>query len=277
MTFSTRPTSNLLIPFIRTIWSYAEEPKHRYEVLLPRVNGQLLINLHGSELSHLCETGSEYSSVGPVAMQGVLSKRYVIDAEQKKAICGVEFEPGGLSAFTTWKATQFCDTIVDARDVWGRSTLHLRRQLIAAADAQTQCDIMESFLMDRLIPRSVEDNLLEQWLTGLQNGSRISDMQAQLGLSQRKLHALFDRRIGVRPKLFEQITRLSSSLSELQEQSSLASLAYDNGYSDQSHYTREFRRFVGTSPSDHKPVGGEPNHGEWRADKTFKTSGDQGN
>ena len=71
---------------------------------------------------------------------------------------------------------------------------------MTADDAHQHCKILESFLIERFIPRPKEDILLEQVLTGIRNGARIQDLQKELGLSQRKLHQLFDRRIGVRPK-----------------------------------------------------------------------------
>ncbi len=271
MIYSTRPASSKLAPFVKSIWCYADSPKHRVEAVLPRIRPQLLVNLHKTKMSLMSEAGTVLSSAGPVALQGVLTRRFVIDAELKRKICGVEFEPGGLSVFTDREAVHFCDCVTDAREIWGSVSTELHASLSATVDAGRQCEILESFLIDHLVPRPEEDALLEQVLTGIQNDLRIQDIQKGLGLSQRKLHELFDRRIGVRPKLFARILRLSASLSGFEERSSLAGLAQENGYSDQAHCSREFRQLAGTSPGAHKPIARQPNHGEFRTDKMFKT------
>ncbi len=238
---------------------------------MPRVNGQLLVNLSGTELCLMSETGTVASASGPVAVLGVLTRRFVIDTEQKRKICGVEFEPGGFSAFTSEHATYFCDKAIDASKIWGIGSGSLHSALAMTDDPHGHCKILEAFLNQQFIPDPFEDVVFQKLLNGMVSGRRIQDIQQELGLSQRKLHDLFDRRIGVRPKLFARILRLSSGLSVFQEQPSLADLAYESGYSDQSHLSREFRRLAGTSPGAHKPVVNEPNHGELGSDKTFKT------
>jgi len=273
---STRPSDERLVPFIKSLWCYSCEPKPGFETLLPQVGGQLLVNLHGSTLHAFDASGALSFTTGPVAVHGVRTDRVVIESEQKRKICGVEFEPAGLTAFTTWNATRFCDRLIDAGDVWGHDAVVLREALISAGDERERCALLETFLADRLIDRSAEDMLLRRWMAGMRAGARIQDIQNELGLSQRKLHELFDRRIGIRPKLFDRIARLSSSMAGFDQTPSLADLAHDHGFSDQSHLTREFRRFAGTTPRNHHPIDGEPNHVRVRADKMFKTGGFNG-
>lgn len=271
MIYSERPSDDRLLPFVKSVWSYSCEPKPGFETLLPQVGGQLLVNLHGSTLQACDVFGTDFFTTGPVALHGVRTHRIVIETEQKRNICGVEFEPGGLTAFTKWSATRFCDRLIDAHKVWGSDSSSLLDALISARNAKEQCRILESHLADRLIRRPAEDALLKQWMTGMRTGTRIQDIQKELGLSQRKLHALFDRRIGIRPKLFARIARLSASMAGFEDKSSLVDLAYDHGYADQSHLTREFRRLAGTTPRTHRPIDGEPNHVRVGADKMFKT------
>lgn len=276
MIHSARPSDENLVPFIKSLWCYSCEPKPGFESLLPQVGGQLLVNLHGSALRAFDVSGALSFTTGPAALHGVRTHRIVIQTEQKRKICGVEFEPGGLTAFTKWRATRFCDRLIDAGKVWGGEPSALRDVLISARDAKEQCRILESFLVERLIHRPAEDALLGQWMAGLRTGAHIQDIRSELGLSQRKLHALFDRRIGIRPKRFARIARLSSSMAGIEDAPSLADLAYNHGYADQSHLTREFRRLAGTTPRNHHPIEGEPHHVRVGADKMFKTGGASG-
>jgi len=55
---------------------------------------------------------------------------------------------------------------------------------------------------------------------------------------------------GYTPKILHSIKRFQKTRNQLicQKPSQLLDLAYDNGFADQAHFTREFYKFSGTSP-----------------------------
>lgn len=79
---------------------------------------------------------------------------------------------------------------------------------------------------------------------------RVSDLAAEVGLSPSHFARAFAIRLGLSPYNFImklRIERASELL--LASDKSLAEIAFNCGLADQAHFSRLFRRFVGTTPS----------------------------
>lgn len=206
-----------------------------------------------------------------MGLQGPLTHPVVIDTDQKRDVCGVAFHPGGLSAFHDRAARHFTDTIVDAVAVMGEGAKAFREVLRRTIGPEERIDLIEAFLLDHLKERPAEDSLVQQVSSGLSQGATVSSVRARFGLSQRRLHDLFDRRIGMRPKLFARIERFAAGLDAMPDRQGWSDLAFAHGFADQAHFIREFQQLAGYSPSQHAMLSGETRHARAVADKIFNT------
>jgi len=79
--------------------------------------------------------------------------------------------------------------------------------------------------------------------------ARVADLAAASGLSERTLQRLVTRRVGITPKWLLQRRRLHDAVERLKAgETSLAAMAADLGYTDQAHFTRDFRTVTGLTP-----------------------------
>ena len=80
---------------------------------------------------------------------------------------------------------------------------------------------------------------------------RIDELAKSLELSQRHLRRLFTVEVGLSPKVFARVQRLQALIRKLpnQRRGSLADLAYDAGYADQAHMSREVKTLSGIRPT----------------------------
>lgn len=71
------------------------------------------------------------------------------------------------------------------------------------------------------------------------------------GINQRKLERDFQKYVGLSPKQFLKLQRFHGALHQLTTnwKTGLASLAYEYGYYDQTHFNKEFKRYTGVSPT----------------------------
>jgi AraC-like DNA-binding protein len=78
----------------------------------------------------------------------------------------------------------------------------------------------------------------------------LRSLQQDLRLSERGLQRRFLQQVGISPKMFARVCRFQASLTQLRASDflNLSDIAFDNGYSDQSHFIRTFREFAGFSP-----------------------------
>ncbi len=87
-------------------------------------------------------------------------------------------------------------------------------------------------------------------------GTRVADVAKRFAMSQRTLQRLFTRHVGASPKQVLQRFRHQHAVDLLDaEPPSLARVAADLGYFDQSHFVQDFRVATGRAPSHHLALG----------------------
>jgi AraC-like DNA-binding protein len=77
---------------------------------------------------------------------------------------------------------------------------------------------------------------------------RMSALARAAGLSQDAFEKRFRRAVGATPKQYASIVRLRRAVEARGTGRSLAQVALDAGYCDQSHFTRHFRQVTGQAP-----------------------------
>ena len=98
--------------------------------------------------------------------------------------------------------------------------------------------------------------------------ARVGELGEGMGLSTRRLLDLFEREVGLSPKLFSRLCRFQRAADRIwrgrgapAEASGWADMAADCGFADQSHLIREFREFSGVTPAGYAArLGHHRNH-----------------
>lgn len=173
---------------------------------------------------------------------------------------GVMFQPAGGFLVAGRSMADFKDRFEDLASVLGETGATLTAD-VRAAMARPSLVASHRRAMDALI------RTLRRWLPVDDEGRLINDLVAyveqhpdvvrvgqlgeEFGLSERALQRLVQRRVGLSPKWLIQRHRLQEASVRLRETpSSLADVAADLGYADQSHFTRDFRSVTGMTPGE---------------------------
>jgi AraC-like DNA-binding protein len=87
--------------------------------------------------------------------------------------------------------------------------------------------------------------------------TRAADLSARLGVSPRSLERLVRAHIGVTPKWLIECRRLQHAATTLftEPDTDLSVLAADLGYTDYSHFSRQYRRVLGETPRETREHG----------------------
>lgn len=95
-------------------------------------------------------------------------------------------------------------------------------------------------------------NKVVTWLREHPEVTRVDELAAHVGLSERSLQRLVEQRVGMSPKWLIQRRRLHDAVEALKAgRSSLADMAVRLGYADQAHFTHDFRTVTGMTPGEY--------------------------
>lgn len=164
------------------------------------------------------------------------------------AVC---LQPHALKSIFGIDAHLLTDSYIDLNDCVKTSLLETLSEASSLDDKITKLsDLLGSQLAKN---GSGEHRKIEAVIEKIRTGNGatlLSDIRADLRLSERSLERMMQNHIGVSPKLFSRICRFQATLDHLCEQpfDLLTELAYEYAYADQSHYIRDFREFTGLTP-----------------------------
>jgi AraC-like DNA-binding protein len=119
---------------------------------------------------------------------------------------------------------------------------------------QERFALVESFLARRLAdaaPPAREVAWSVEVLRRSAGRAAIRSLAQEIGWSHRRLITRFREQVGLTPKAFARVVRFDRAAERLRSSSrKIVEIAYDCGYFDQAHLTREFRELAGVTPAE---------------------------
>jgi AraC-like DNA-binding protein len=250
-----------LRPFVKTLWvserADAQLPPSNRERVLPTGCMHLVFRIsdhpvriynsvddaHGPALSH-------------AVVGGARATYYVRDTSPYSRSIGAQFYPGAAELLLGVPAVELADRHTALEDLWGYEARVIREQLMEASAPDHQLAIFESVLAARLPRIRGMHPAVAHALRQFVYTQDISDVVKTSGYSHRRFIALFQHSVGLTPKLYCRVLRFQQALERLagEPEASFAHIALAAGYSDQAHFTREFREFAGVAPGHYREL-----------------------
>lgn len=170
------------------------------------------------------------------------------------SLLGIRFRLGGIYPFVPVPLHSFTDLIVDADAVVANFGYSLQDRLLVAQNKAELVEELERFLDQQIRHFDKQSSFIASIVNYLvsRNGQvSIKQLSNQATMSRRQLERLFLQYVGVSPKTLARILRFRhvKSLLKTGLNDSLMSVAFDNGYTDHAHLTKEFKEFTGLTPS----------------------------
>jgi AraC-like DNA-binding protein len=164
----------------------------------------------------------------------------------------ITFKPNGLTAFFDCPASEITNENVSLDLVTGTEAGKLADKLTNAQNNLQRISIVDHFLMSRMkLNKDFERIDLAVRLIENSNGQiKTHQLSQEVCLGIKQFERLFSWHVGVNPKKFANIIRFQHVLKMKNQQTNLnlLELAFENGYYDQSHFSRDFKEFTGQSP-----------------------------
>lgn len=186
---------------------------------------------------------------------GQLTHPYVVEPDGDTGTFVVQFHPNGFSPFSTIPLKEMENTPVPLDRLFGGKGVELEKSILNATTTEQRIHIAETFLLDYLSKTETIDRVIKSIVDTMliDNGqTKVATLSENNNISRRQLSRKFASAIGLSPKQLSKTIRLQATLKALlsAEKSKLTEIAYENEYSDQSHFIKEFKEFTGYSPKE---------------------------
>lgn len=189
---------------------------------------------------------------GSAFIHGVSKHEFHYDPLTSKVIAGVKFRPGGFYPFLRWPIQNLEP---DISSVFPAVDKVFRENLLSQPDDVIV--MMLETLLHNASPKSDSKlDLITNIFTALDDDSSLQTVEAvakTFGLSERSLQLLFQTHVGIGLKWIIARRRLLATIDHVKcnPRRSWTDAAAEMGYSSQSHFSREFSKIIGQSPSNY--------------------------
>jgi AraC-like DNA-binding protein len=162
---------------------------------------------------------------------------------------GVRFRPGCGSLVLGIHAHSLKDQRIDGLTFFGASHPIFswlgKMSDYEATPISTVSKIMRKYIEYR---SPLRNQLIENAVRAIHRGVPLSNLPRHLATSERNLRRLFTNSVGISPKLYQRIVRAQQAKAALHVGKHLSSIAFQFGFADQAHLTREFSSLLGVTP-----------------------------
>ncbi len=179
--------------------------------------------------------------------------RYVVEGADHGI--GVRFRPGSFRAFLDGPVRLIAGRSVPLTDLFPRA-VPVTESVRNATDDFEMVRIVEELLCANqpvltVLARAAVDAV--ETIAADPSITRVDELSSRTGLSQRTLQRLFAEHVGATPKWAIRVYRLNEAATRIaaETKTDYAELATELGYSDQAHFTRDFRSVTGAPPAEY--------------------------
>ena len=257
MNFQTAFPSQALAPFIKKYWALENclpaGEKHMQRIV-PSGLPELIFYFE-----HRPKTiGNKKSIPENTCISGQQKEFYDLEISGKLSLFSILFQPHGAALFFDIPINELFAQNVPLKFIVKSEASELESKLSEADSFQKKVSVAEKFLFARLAQnyKPFEFNRINFCLSeinrskGLVSPERLSALAC---LSRKQFERNFSAFMGTSPRQFLKTVRFQNALHTKfrQKSMSLAQLAFDCGYYDQSHMINDFKSLSGFTPGQY--------------------------
>jgi AraC-like DNA-binding protein len=231
-----------LARYVHCLWVFEGQDSVEPQRIVPDGRCELILHWRGPYQERV---EGEWRTQARAMFAGQLTRPLHLLRREPAGLVAVRFRAAGARAYLHRPLTEITDTwvaVTDAPDV--------SRAASEAARLQMAVDHVTARLDPSLYDDKVAAAVAE--LRASEGRAPLDDLCATAGLSPRTLQRRFAEAVGVSPRMLASVIRFRRVFAALHEPgvTSWTEAAQAAGYFDHPQMARDFRRFLGCSPSE---------------------------
>lgn len=247
------PTDGLK-PFIHTyyVWEnlnntsslIIESPPSAYSAFVFNLGDEYKAGIYGKRLM-----------ITPrIFLTGQATKSYSLELQGKISMVGVVLKATTLYYFIEGDQKSLLNKRKDLTDYMGDRLTNLYSELKIALTNKEKISLVDNFLLRILEEKEVTRDKFDEsvdFIDSKYGNTTLRDITDQYEFSPRYYQKIFHKRVGVSPKSYMRMRRMSHicHLLTTQKEINWQDIVYEGGYFDQSHFIKDFMDFIGRNPS----------------------------
>jgi AraC-like DNA-binding protein len=229
-------------------------PERQQQLLLPDGYSEIVFNL---------DAAFERWAIGQPEQRAVMSSSYLIGGRSHSVLtcnrgavrlAGAKLDSRLLRAIIGMPLSEFRDSTLTLSEVGARPLLDLDESIHSARRPEDIKTDLDRFFLRALCRSSPEDPMVGELLQRIHLSRGTLSIMKWLRaerIDSRTLERRFCAYMGMMPKQYARVVRFKHSYRSLMvaEPGTAARRTHLDPYYDQSHFIREFRKFLGTAPT----------------------------
>ncbi len=221
-----------------------ESPPSAYTAMVFNLGEPFLAGVYGGKLYQV-----------PLCFfTGQATQSYTLKLSGKIFMIGVVLKATSFYHFTGLDQKPFLNKRADLFNIMGNKAKKVYEQLKNLTNRKKMITLLDQFFLQIIAERKIVRDEVDKSVDIIddQHGNlKLANLQEKVSLSPRYFQKVFTRRIGVSPKSYMRLRRMSHIcfLLSTKKEINWHDLVYEGGYFDQSHFIKDFMDFIGRNPS----------------------------
>ena len=252
MRYVEHPPPDALASVLHCLWTFEDEAASgEPQRIVPDGRCELIVHV-----------GEPYREVGAdwaqprIVFAGQLTRPLWLEPTGRSQVIGARFRPAAARAFAGGSMRRATDRRMSLGELepglaWPEAGL-----LGRMPSMQARVDAVAAWVAARIAALALPDDLAvsiaAQRIEAGAGDIDVDALAAEAGVGRRQFERRFVAQVGIPPALLANVFRFRRVFDAIERQSSRpwTDAAVSAGYFDQSHLIRDFRRFVGCTPTE---------------------------
>jgi len=256
MIFETHTLSPPISESIESVFYFKNfQPEHKVERVVPTGHVFLIFELDGIErCTYHNDSLKILERFKNVWISGMHSNYLSISAVKGSEMLVVQFKALGAHPFLNCPVSDITNKVIPAESLFGMEIITLRNNIVNTTTVSKKFSFIETWLNTRFSKESLPSEELLTIYNKIVEApvNKHSQVVETYTKTQKHLITQFKKYAGLTPKVLHRIFRFNALLAGIHKKDILswAQIADEFGYTDQSHFIKEFKEFSGFNPSE---------------------------
>lgn len=181
---------------------------------------------------------------------------YKLNLQGTIGMCGIVFKPAALATIFNLTMYEYVEERIDLYTVFNKNLIDTLIRQLYESDKETKVYLLEKFILQQVKQLAPKPDYIDEAANFIieKNGMlQVADLLHNSFMSRRTFERKFFEKVGLSPKYFTRIRRMSflCSLIAGKKKVDWPRIFYECNFYDQAHFIKDFEAFTGRSPQQY--------------------------